>query len=209
MGYSHEQWVNRIAYRADITGHLTHLTKPVYDENGELIKKSISVLKKIIEEKTILGSSTESGFIVGDRRAACFQDMPAYGISQNILHEQNNKDELGNKLRYQGYGLAFTKPYVFERGGRPVIYEKTETAKRFLPRNEYWRIVNYDLDNEEHIIDWTHEREWRVPDQFKFELDEAYILVPNYHSYKKLLERIDMDILKEIKGISVLGSILL
>ena len=53
-----------------------------------------------------------------------------------------------------------------EHLGRPVIYDKTISAKKYLPENEWWRIVNLDLSDEDRFIDWTHEREWRVPNDF-------------------------------------------
>ena len=63
------------------------------------------------------------------------------------------------KVRYVGVGLMFNKVYAYQRGGRPVVYEDTERAKDLLPEDEWWRIVRYNLTDEENIIDWTHERE--------------------------------------------------
>jgi hypothetical protein len=96
-------------------------------------------------------------------------------------------------------------------GSTIVLYEKTSLAKDILPKKEWWRIVNFNLKNEESIIDWTHEREWRAPNDFKFILSEATILVTNKNMYRKLLikcEEHNIDILKKVKGIVVMSSIL-
>ena len=105
----------------------------------------------------------------------------------------------------------FPKPYVYARGGRPVIYENTDKAKTILPENEWWRIVRFDLSDSNNFIDWTHEREWRVPGRFEFDLDEVTVLVPNSFGYKRLLklcrDRSDDDILSQVRGVVDLGSV--
>ena len=45
---------------------------------------------------------------------------------------------------------------------RPVIYDDPNIAKQYLKSNEYWRIVNLNLSNDNNFIDWSHEREWRL-----------------------------------------------
>lgn len=54
---------------------------------------------------------------------------------------------------------------MYKKGGRPVIYDQTIEAKKYLPESQHWRIVNFDLSNDDRLVDWTHEREWRVPDE--------------------------------------------
>ena len=53
------EWRNRYKNRNDISSRLTHLTK------GNTIEEAFSTLLKILEEKTIIGSTTETGFIIG------------------------------------------------------------------------------------------------------------------------------------------------
>lgn len=202
MGYGYEQWVKRIQYRTDISGFVYHLTKSIRNNDGEVTMSATERLIKIIEERKLNGSSTQSGFITGNRKAVCFQDAPLSGVIQNVVHEREFKKELGDKVRYVGVGLAFPKSYIFQQGGRPVMYEGKETAKKILPKDEWWRIVDFSLMDKENIIDWTHEREWRLPaDEFHFDLSRAIVLLPNGDRHQELLEKLSPENLKTINGI--------
>ena len=61
------------------------------------------------------------------------------------------------------------------------------------------------------IIDWTHEREWRVPGELCFEYLQCEIIVPNSKYYKKFvkycLDKNREDILLKIRGIVVIASV--
>lgn len=203
MGYSSKEWKKRMRSRSDVTSYLTHLTKPTED------KKVLDVLIKILYDKKLYGSTTESGFIVGDKNAVCFQEAPLYGVSQNTFHEQQMREQQkSQKIRYTPIGLSFSKRYVYLKGGRPVIYEKTEKAKSILNKDEWWRIVSLDLSDDENIIDWTHEREWRVPGDFEFELGETFVLLTHHKSYQRFISSVDEEIIKSLGGIVVLDPVL-
>ncbi|PKM85983.1 MAG: hypothetical protein CVU87_13535 [Firmicutes bacterium HGW-Firmicutes-12] len=111
-----------------------------------------------------------------------------------------------------GFGLRFSKDFIFNSGGRPVIYDKPDDAKHYLQISEYWRIVNLDFSNENNYIDWMHEREWRVPGNLKFDLSEVDVLIHSGKAYKKFIDRCrankSKDILKEIKSLITLPPIL-
>ena len=208
-----EDWRRRISRRSDMSEGLVHLTKN--DEKHS----SLAVLVKILEEKTIVGSTNKivnghtRGFICGNDSVVCFQDVPLYSLAENILLEQHlHKQSPQLPIRYSSFGLRFDKRCIFRSGGRPVIYEKTNIAKDFLPENEYWRIVKLDLDDKDNIVDWTHEREWRIRGDFHFELSEVEVLLSDQNSLKKFNEycrnRGMENILNEIKGIVVLKSLM-
>tara|TARA_Y100001933_G_scaffold196516_1_gene197057 strand:- start:36 stop:668 length:633 start_codon:yes stop_codon:yes gene_type:complete len=206
-----KEWKKRISSRTDFTSGLVHLTKG--NEIEGVKHSSLDVLMKILKEKTLIGSTTESGFIIGDRRAVCFQEAPLYSIVQNIYYEQRLK--INKKVpdyRYTGFGLRFQKEYVYKKGGRPVIYDKKDEAKEYLSENDYWRIVNFDLSNDNRFIDWMHEREWRIPGNFEFNLSEVEVLVHDDKAYKAFIKKCreydEEDILLEIKSIITMPSIL-
>jgi len=201
MAYTKQIWKKRHRNRSDISTYITHLTK----EAGE--SDVYQVLKKILTEQKIVGSN-KNGFIIGGIRAVCFQDIPLYGVCQNTFHEQMNRIELGGTLRYRPIGLTFEKEYLFNKGARPVLYERKNVAKQILPEAEWWRIVNYDLSNEDSIIDWTHEREWRMKGDFEFELNQAIIIMPHGMNYNKIREKFGDEILNNIKGVTILDPIL-
>lgn len=181
-----KEWRKRFAQRTDITSKVVHLTRAQPDNGLSLI----DVLFKIIREKKILGSTTSSGFIVGKSRAVCMQDTPLYSIVQNVYYEEKLKEtKKGYIEKYKACGLIFPKSYVFNKGGRPVIYDKTENAKQYLPKDQWWRIVNFDLSDKNNIIDWTHEREWRVKGDFEFQLDKTSVILPNHKVYTKFFKK--------------------
>lgn len=206
VSYGVDDWKTRIAQRSDFTTGLVHLTR----DSGA--NKALDVLLKILADRKLMGSTTASGFIVGTTPAVCLQEAPVYSLAQNIYTEQNyRKQNPATKTRHLGFGLQFTKTSVFSKGGRPVIYENTATAKSFLPPNQWWRIVNFDLITTSAVVDWCHEREWRVPNELPFELKEVVVLLPNPSAYRAFIERClsagKPEFLTETSGIVQLGSV--
>lgn len=164
---------------------------------------------KILEEKILLGSN--KGFICGFDNVVCFQDVPLQSISENIYYEQKLHKEKTTPIEYSAFGLRFEKDDIFKAGGRPVIYEKSTKATNFLPKSEYWRIVSFDLSTNDNIIDWTHERKWRIKGDFHFEWNQVEVLLSGETSFNKFYnyckEHGLEDMLNEINGIIKLKSI--
>ena len=202
MTYNQELWKKRYKYRSDISSCITHFTK----ESSE--KKASENLIKILNEKKIIASKPYDAYIVGTDRAVCFQEAPTESLCQSIIFEQDNREILGNKIRYLAFGISFSKIYCFQKGVRPVLYEKKDIAKKILPQDEHWRIVNFDLSDTDNIIDWTHEREWRCKGDFEFDYCQTMVYLPNEFSYKEFIDKINPEILRSIKGIVVLGDII-
>jgi hypothetical protein len=201
MGYDIEKWEKRMYNRSDLSIYLTHLTKPTSNLN------SVDVLLKIINEKCIKGS-TDSGFIMGDDPAVCFQDVPLYGVSQNIYHEAQNYDLLGKKLRYTANGISFLKRGAYLKGARPCIYEKKEVAKNMLPSSEWWRVVSFDLTSREDIVDWSHEREWRIKGNFDFELKDATVILSHNKEYTEFVHKAGYELVEKLGGVVVLSRVI-
>src|SRR5262249_40852438 len=63
-------------------------------------------------------------------------------------------------LRYKPFGVLASKRWLFERGGRPVIYQSDEEYD-VLPDAVRYRHVRYEPTREP-PIDFTWEREWRA-----------------------------------------------
>ncbi|HKX32089.1 MAG TPA: DUF2971 domain-containing protein [Blastocatellia bacterium] len=215
MGLEYDDWQARVAARLDLTGMLTHLTKPASNTSGmdinEIHEAATINLIQILKEQVLHGSTTGTGFIVGGTPAVCFQNVPFYGLIQNVKHEQERREKnSGERLRYCGVGLAFLKWHVFREGGRPVMYEKTSDAKLLLEPKEHWRIVNLNWDQvTDTYVDWTHEREWRIPHSYKFELLDCHVVLYDSRCWKYFLRKCPPNILQEVRGISVLKSIML
>ena len=202
MGYDYKTWRERHRNRADITGMVTHLTREAVIDDTP--KSAVAVLVKILNEKCIKGSTTGSGFIVGDRSAFCFHGTPLFGLAENIRYEERQAGTPG-RVRYRGVGLCFDKRYAYSLvHGLLSMREKTEVAKRMLPEAEHWRIVNLGLDNEQAIVDWTHEREWRVPGDFCFDLQVTAVIVNTTADYREFLTSADAKLLQQLTGLTVL-----
>jgi hypothetical protein len=160
MPYTATMWADRYHDRGDVTSTLTHLTRETRVGGNDL--SAVDVLVKILNEQCIKGSARDDGrgpdkpfvlrvprstFIVGPRSAVCFLDAPLVALAQTLSFEARRVEKHGDRVRYCGVGLSFDKRYAFQRGARPVLYEQTEVARRFLPPEEHWRIVDLDLQN--------------------------------------------------------------
>lgn len=200
-----KEWRKRFKYRMDLSSRITHLTK------GGDEDEAFDNLINILEEKRIKGSTRKSGFICGEISAVCLQDVPLSAIAENLQYEEVLRKEENQKIRYLGFGVRFQKDFIYQQGGRPVIYDDKDDAKNYLLKNEWWRIVKLDLSNSDNIVDWTHEREWRVPKEIVFEYSQCEIILPTSKYYRRFvqycLENDREDILLKIRGIVVMSSV--
>jgi Putative abortive phage resistance protein AbiGi, antitoxin len=134
-------------------------------------------ITKILNERKIL-----AGTLPWTRNpAVCFTECPWSSL-------------LGHAKNYSAYGIGFTKAHVFAAGGGPAFYvradhwEKQQWAdhvKTFVtpfwpnyrPKKEGWK---KPLGGKS--IDYSHEREWRVPHDFSFDLEDIqFVVLPNYN----------------------------
>lgn len=201
-----KDWRKRFKNRVDLSSRVTHLTKG--DTDDEAFKNLISIL----EEKCIRASKTGSNFINGDIPAVCLQEAPLIAIAENLQYEEKLREEdEKQRIRYLGFGIRFHKDFIYQNNGRPVIYDDTNQAKEYLHKSDWWRIVRLDLSDENHMIDWTHEREWRVPGDLLFDYSQCEIIVPSpvyYHKFVEYcLKNNREEILLEIQGIVVMASV--
>lgn len=162
--------------RPDFSEWLVHLTREIDEGNGPFESLLLSprpkryvapfdVLRKILTEATIAGGL---GFVKGKRRVACFSEIPL----ASITHFATKPDE--KLARYRYYGVAVTKQAAYSQGGRPVIY-LPDSESDWVPEDQKWRLVRFEPHNR---IDYTREREWRVPDSFDLRLaGQIYVLV--------------------------------
>lgn len=198
---SGEEWIRQILSRSDMGARLTHLTR------GESDKTAFDNLISILEDKRINGSTTQTGFICGDTPAVCLQETPLSAIAEFMYNSP-----LETKPKYEAYGLRFSKKFVYNKGGRPVIYGETEKLKSMLPTEEYWRIVKLEISDFEKVIDWTHEREWRVPNELCFEYKNIDIIVKNSTERERLIsyfeEKNKLDVLKDVNSIICLIDVI-
>lgn len=108
--------------------------------------------------------------IYGPYPATCFTDMPMAAF----IEASRTRQAKGEKI--STYALTFPKDQMFRLGANPVIYGLSNRAlflpsgkdggpriipEDVLPIAEQYRYVTYNPG----VVDWTHEREWRLPYQ--------------------------------------------
>ena len=211
MAYEYNKWKSRMSDRQDLSSSLVHLTRAAEIDGKKL--SAVDVLLKILREKMIIGSTTEKGFIRGKRSAVCFQDAPLYAIAQNLKFEKELSKDQHTRHRYSGCGLVFSKYYLFQNGCRPVIYDKVEEGKAYIDESELYRLVSFDMSDTKNIIDWSHEREWRVAGDFEFKINWSAVVLETKEDYREFIKKAMLpeneDILDSICGIIVLEALIM
>lgn len=122
--------------RDDISDKLVHLTR------GEPDQLAAENFLSIMNEKTIRGGIGE---IKGQHRCVCFSEAPLQKLA-SILSTDTVRG-----FRYMPFGVMVSKQWLFEKGGRPVIYQ-TDKEYKHLPENLQYRHVRYEPSKD---IDFT------------------------------------------------------
>jgi hypothetical protein len=103
---------------------------------------------------------------------------------------------LEHSQTYSPYGIGFTKDYLFQQGGGPVFYMRQDLYRAQVQQQHgfhdtVWPFITPfvpEYASDEHVeeywerprVDYTPEREWRVPGDLTFEYgDVAFIVVEN------------------------------
>jgi Putative abortive phage resistance protein AbiGi, antitoxin len=107
---------------------------------------------------------------------------------------------------YSPYGIGFEKSLLFHSGGGPAIYLRSDLHESQMDyastSHPAWKGFTPDLYafitpfnpsyasaadklkfKLKKTVDYTHEREWRVPHDFQFDLSAIkFVVLPNYES---------------------------
>lgn len=148
--------------RTDISDNLVHFTK------GGSLPEAYQNFKLIIEQLRIFGSSRK---IKGGTQCVCFSEAPVPALTNGLVNPQSYSD-------YSPFGFIFSKRYIYSIGGRPVIYQP-DSDFHLLHESMKWRHVRFELGTPQ-PIDFTWEREWRLP-ATELRIDPAYthLVLPN------------------------------
>ena len=168
--------------KPDYSNYLAHFTRDsVCVNNGNCLDEDyilMSALEKLIsilKTKTIFKSTMPWT----NSEAVCFTECP---WSSFIEHSKN----------YSSYGIGFTKKFIFGKHGSPAIYMRVDT---FINEkvNNFANIpdaVKYLITPFQPIytpsrmkrlrflpVDYTHEREWRSPNDILFDYKDVKFIV--------------------------------
>ena len=155
--------------RDDLSNKLIHFTKGTDQDAAD-------VFLKIITEKRLLGGT---GYIKGGYRCVCFTESPI-GKLAHILANRKTYN-----FNYAPFGIMVDKLWLWERGGRPVIYQSDKEFD-LLNNLQKYRHKIYEPDRN---IDFTWEREWRIQTQeLMLDPPKTTIVVPNRMWVNHLVE---------------------
>lgn len=91
--------------------------------------------------------------------------------------------------RYSRFGIVVSKAWLFQWGGRPVIYQP-DSEYGLLPRKLRWRHVRYEPGE----VDFTWEREWRINcDELRFGPADIGIVVPDQEWAERLMKENEIE----------------
>jgi hypothetical protein len=184
LGKSAELLLKRMSIvRRDIGSLLVHWTRSKYDRDEmmsplKLQAKAADILFTILDSSQLLGSST---FIRESHKCICFTEAPIPEMASlfKVFEELNDK-------RYEPYGVAVSKEWLFSKGGRPVIYQ-SDAEYNELPQSMKWRHCLYEPASQ---IDFTWEREWRIPgDKLDLSPKETLVIVPDRKFANQVLNK--------------------
>ena len=129
-----------------------------------------ALLTKILHEGKLLGTS---GWTYGEP-CVCFTEAPIQEFNSvfSLVEIASSKNQ---RPRYEPYGIAVPKDFLFSRGGRPVIYDHPSAFDDF-PTSQRYRFVPHDPKQG---IDFTWEREWRIrAEEVVLDPKQTLVVVP-------------------------------
>ncbi len=155
--------------RDDISDKLIHFTKGTQDEVFETL---CTILR---EHRLISGSKIKGGY-----GCVCFSEASLASLKHGLVNPNNYS-------RYSQFGIMFEKKWIFEQGGRPVIYQP-QAEYETLCESPRWRHVLYEpVANPP--IDFTWEREWRIKvDELFFDSTVGVVVVPDESWQERLID---------------------
>ena len=156
---------------ADYSPLLVHFTRNRRFTSPELLTETdplfpflntsgLEKLQNIMRTGTIYASPMP--FLRTDPKAVCFTEC----IWEALV-------ELSD--RYSPYGLVYSKRLIFRKGGGPALYVRGDVLKTTLqsfPSELEPMIAPFDPEGvliKGTVLDWLHEREWRLPGPLNFE----------------------------------------
>jgi len=156
--------------RDDISDKLIHLTR------GSNLDDAAKRFVAILHEKKLLGGTSD---IKGGSRCVCFSEAPISKLGQILA----SPDLQG--MRYKPFGIMIDKKWLFERGGRPVIYQP-DSEYELLHEEQKFRHKCYNPKNN---VDLTWEREWRIRiNELPIDPETITVVVPNREWVRKILQ---------------------
>jgi hypothetical protein len=162
--------------RPGLAKHLIDFTK------GRDREDAYATLKLILQQRRLLGSVR---LVRGAIPWICFSEAPLTSLEYGLINDAGFS-------RYAPFGLLFLKSFIFGRDRRPVIYQPEEEFA-LLPEALRWRHVRFE-PTAEPPIDFTWEREWRLPsDELRFQFDSVEVVLPDKNFRDRCIAETESD----------------
>jgi len=156
--------------RNDLSQNLIHWFK------GGFEQEAYDTLLKVICSGQLLGGN---GSIRGGYTCICFTEAPKEGF-------------FDVKQRYMPFGVMLPKNFIFDLGGRPVIYQSNDEFDH-LPEIFKWKHVRYE-PTANPPIDFTWKREWRLLTKtLDLPYEDTTIIVPNNEWLERLYQYFESE----------------
>ena len=170
--------------RPDFSNFLAHFTRdgePFGNNNPRNDRNEFSGMNAGERLVSILNGRRirASGMPWTNQLTICFTECPWASL-------------LDHANQYSSYAVGFSKPCIFAAGGGPAYYVR---ADRYLSQHwepdvfpfvtPFWPPYTPRRIREDHLdgrtVDYSHEREWRIPRDFRFEYNQVeFVILPGY-----------------------------
>ena len=163
--------------RPDFSSHLVHFTKgsrPCSRAKNNPIKSYVD--KKNARDRLI-------NILKG--RKICASTLPWINLNAICFTECVWGSLLSHSQIYSCYGIGFSKSFIFNNDGNPVFYvrpsvyecQNWEDATKMFTTPFCPEYGNEVTEKSKKHIDYSHEREWRVPHDLEFTYDDIEFVV--------------------------------
>jgi len=171
--------------------------------------------------KIASGTAYERLVSILESRKILATPMPWTGLPAVAFTECPWWSMVDHARRYSPYGLGFAKPRLFAAGGGPALYVRPDLynkQRQYVDRDNpeiegfhphvHAFVTPYVPDaapksfKDQHwgggYLDFSHEREWRVPHDFKFQYGQVeFVVVDTYEDVAKLPKELKDQIGRE------------
>ncbi len=157
------------------------------------MKKTRSDQSEFLAHFTSGGAAYDSLISILNEKKIRAHTLPWTGLPAVCLTECPWPSLIKHAESYSPYGIGFAKPRIFAAGGGPAYYVRADHFRKQHWENDvmafatpFWPEYRPKaLRGNRHLhgktVDYSHEREWRVPHDFTFEYDQVeFIVVKSY-----------------------------
>jgi hypothetical protein len=180
-----------MSHRPDYSEFVAHFTSAVAIQGDAALNDQIGSMSALERLASILSEgtirATKKYYSLGGPSVA-FTECPWTSL-------------LDHAFRYSSYGVGFTKQFLWDRGGQPAVYMRSEVIQAMrehveaqasrsvypaiapevgalytpLEREAGWRMLN-GVAVQTHV-DFSHEREWRVLADVPFTPSDVQLII--------------------------------